>query len=157
MSREEERHYLEILGDELALAVGQAICAFTRIEWLIYEYLKQLSLDDLDLLMADQLFRTRTIVLRRLVERLGKAKDKKDQALAWITSAEQLSEKRNTIVHNPWQIWIDSKRRDFMTEIQRYAKRDKKLDLAQVRDFTERAQEIASGLKESLAALTTEP
>jgi hypothetical protein len=61
------------------------------------------------------------------------------------------------IVHNPWQIWVDFDRRDFMTEIQRYAKRDAKLDLAQVRAFTERAQEIASGLKDSLNALASEP
>jgi len=157
MSREEERHYLEVLGDELSLAVGQAIWAFARIEWLTYEYLKRLSRDELDVLMADQLFRVRAKVMRRLVERLEKANDKKDQALGWISQAEQLSDQRNTIVHNPWQIWIDFDRRDFMTEIQRYAKQHKKLDLAQVRAFTERAQQVASGLKESLAALTGEP
>jgi len=157
MSREKERHYLEVLGDELSLAVGQAIWAFARIEWLTYEYLKHLCRDELDILMADQLFRARTRVMRRLVERLEKAQDKKDQALEWISQAEQLSDQRNTIVHNPWKIWIDFDRRDFMTEIQRYAKQHKKLDLKQVRAFTERAQEVAAGLKESLAALTAEP
>lgn len=157
MSREEERHYLEVLGDELSLAVGQAIWAFTRIEWLTYEYLKRFSRDELDVLMGDQLFRARTKVVRKLILRSEKTQAEKDQAIDWINQAEQLAEQRNTIVHNPWQIWVDFDRRDFMTEIQRYAKRDTKLDLAQVRAFTERAQEIASGLKDSLNALASEP
>lgn len=157
MSQEEEKHYLEVLGDELSLAVGQGIWAFTRIEWLTYEYLRRLSRDELDVLMGDQLFRARTKVVRKLILRSEKAQAVKDQAISWISRAEQLAEQRNTIVHNPWQIWIDFNRRDFMTEIQRYAKRDTKLDLAQVRTFSGRAQEVASGLQDSLNALASEP
>jgi len=157
MSKEEERHYLEVLGDELSLAVGQAVWAFTRIEWLTYEYLKRLSRDELDVLMADQFFRARTKVMRKLILRSEKSQAEKDRAIDWIKQAEQLADQRNIIVHNPWQIWIDFARRDFMTEIQRYAKRDTTLDLAEVRAFTERAQEVASGLKDSLNTLANEP
>ena len=153
MIREEEKHYLEVLGEDLSLAVGQAIWAFARIEWLTYEYLKLLSSDRLDMLMGDQSFRARTKVIRKLILRSENTQAQKDQALDWISQAEKLSEQRNIIVHNPWQIWVDFDRRDFMSEIQRYEKRDKKLDLAQVRTFTERAQEVASGLKDSLNAL----
>lgn len=157
MSREEERHYLEVLGDDLSLAVGHAIWAFTRIEWLTYEYMKRLSRDELDVLMGYQSFRARTKVVRKLVLRSENTQAEKDQAINWIKLAEQLEKQRNTIVHNPWQIWVDFDRRDFMTEIQQYAKRDTKLDLAQVRAFTERAQDVASGLKDSLSALASEP
>lgn len=155
MSLDEERHYLDILGDQLSLALGKAVWSFARIEWLTYEYMKELSSDDLDMLMGDQFFKARTKLIKKLVLRIEGSQAEKDQAISCIARAETLADQRNTIVHNPWQIWIDFNRRDFMTEIQKYTDREKKFDLTKVQDFTENAQKLASDLKDALSALTS--
>jgi hypothetical protein len=154
MSVEQEKHYLEILGDELSLALGKAVWAFARIEWLTYEYMKKLSSDSLDMLMGDQMFKARIKLVKHLVLRIEGLEVEKIRAVACIDRAEKLADQRNTIVHNPWQIWIDFDREDFVTEIQKYTKREKKLDLTAVRSFTESAQQTASDLQDALGTLT---
>lgn len=150
---EGEPHYLETLYQELSLALGDAVWAFARIEWLTYEYVGALSTDRLDELVGDISFRSRTSILRRLVERRDSPEPHKKRALGLIDDAEKLSEKRNIIVHNPWRIWVDLDAREFMTEIQRYSKRDKKLNLKELREFVERATSLEARLKEALSAL----
>lgn len=155
MTINEERHYLDVLGDELALALGKAIWSFANIELLTYQYMKRLSRDELDVLMGDVSFVARTKVMKNLVLRTQAPQQAKDQAIKYIIKAEELAKDRNTIVHNPWSIWIDLDQRNFMTEIQKYTNRDKKFDLSKVRDFTARAQQVASDLTEALNALTS--
>lgn len=155
MSVEQEKHYLEVLGDELSLALGHAVWAFARIEWLTYEYMRKLSSDSLDTLMGDQLFRARIKLIRQLVQRLEGCESEKQAALACIDRAEKLADQRNTIVHNPWQIWIDFERGDFVTEIKKYTNRQKTFDLSAIRAFTESAQQTASDLQDALGVLTT--
>ncbi len=100
----EQPHYLETLHKELALTLGNAVWAFARIEWLTYSCLRSLSRDRLDELVGDLSFRNRTVILRRLVGVKNSSQDKKERAYIAIKTAEDLSDRRNIIVHNPWQI-----------------------------------------------------
>ena len=153
MSADAEPHYLEALYKELALALGDAVWAFARIEWLTYEYIGRLSTDRVDELVGDLNFRPRTSILRRIVERTATNAETKERALTAIKEAEKLADKRNIIVHNPWRIWVDLDAKEFMTEIQKYSNRDKKLDLNELQQFVESAGKIETELKESLNAL----
>ena len=150
----EERHYLEVLGDELALALGQAIWAFARIEWLTYECLRRLSRDELDILVGDLGFSAKIKLVKGLVEKTKASRILKDGIIACLGSADALAKERNIIVHNPWSIWIDLDREEFMTEIQKYSNRDKKINLESVVGFTAKAQEVAASLDAALNALT---
>lgn len=149
----EEPHFLETLHRELALALGNAVWAFARIEWFTYESLGRHSPGRVDELVGDVNFRPRVAILRRMVERKKSAPDKKARALAAIKAAESLSEERNIIVHNPWQIWIDLDAEEFMTEIQKYTKPEKSVDLAKLKAFTEKCGAAEVELKEALNAL----
>ena len=149
----EEPHYLETLYKELALALGDAVWAFARIEWLNYECLRRLSRDRLDELVGDLNFRSLTAILRRVVDARNSSPQKKDRALKAIKAAEDLSEKRNIIVHNPWRIWVDLDSEEFMMQIEKYSRRDKAVDLDELRGFTNLAGEVEAELKQSLYAL----
>jgi len=148
-----ETHYLETLYQELALALGDAVWAFARIEWLTFESIGKLTTDRLDEIVGNINFRSRTSILKKLVERKDSIDSVKKKALKLITEAEKLSEKRNIIVHNPWRIWVDLDARDFMTEIQKYSNKDKKVNLKELRDFIESASKLENQLKEALNAL----
>src|SRR5882762_1784545 len=153
MSSDNEPHHLEILNKDLALALGDAVWAFARIEWLVYECLGWLSVDQIDQLVGDLPFRSRTAILTRIVDRREADSRRKQRVQTAIEKAEKLSEKRNIIVHNPWRIWIDLDAKEFMTEIQRYSNRGKKVDLTELRQFTETAANVELELRESLRAL----
>lgn len=146
-------NYLEELGDELALALGHAIWTFSKIEWLTYKYMRKLSSEPLDVLMGNQPFGSRISLLKQLVERIEGMAEQKKLALQLIESANKLAKDRNTIVHNPWQIWIDLEKSDFRTEIQRYSDPNKAFDLSAIKQFTENAQKTASELEFALNTL----
>lgn len=148
-----ECHYLETLYKELALALGDAVWAFARIEWLTYEYLRRLSKDRLDELVGDLTFSNRTAILCRIVDARNSSPENKERALKAIKAAKDLSEKRNIIVHNPWRIWVDLDSEEFMMQIEKYSKRDKAVDLDELRRFTKLAGEVETELKESLNAI----
>jgi hypothetical protein len=146
-------HYLQTLYKDLAFALGDAVWSFAQIEWLTYEYLRSLSADRLDELVSDATFRTRTSMLRHLIERKDAASAKTKRALAAISAAEALAERRNIIVHNPWRVWVDLDAKDFMTQIQKYSNRGKAVDLTQLREFTQSATRVESELREAIDAL----
>ncbi len=149
----EQPHYLETLYKELALALGDAVWAFARIEWLTYSCLRSLSRDRLDELVGDLNFRSRTAILRRLVDAKNSLKDKKERAYTDIKAAEELSDRRNIIVHNPWQIWVDLDSEQLMTQIEKYSRRENTVNLDRLREFTKQASEVEVELKESVYAL----
>ncbi len=149
----EEPHFLETLHRDLALALGNPVWAFARIEWFTYESLGRRSPGRMDELVGDVNFRPRVAILRRMIERRSSAPDKKARALAAIKIAEALSEERNIIVHNPWQIWIALDAEEFMTEIQKYSKPEKSVDLSKLKAFTEKCREAEVELKGALNAL----
>jgi hypothetical protein len=145
--------YLESLNRDLASALGDAVWAFARIEWLTYECLGWLSVDQIDELVGDLSFRSRTAILARIVDRRDVDDQTKKRARTAIERAEKLSDKRNIIVHNPWRIWIDLDAKEFMTEIQKYSNKSKRIDLTELRQFTETAGKVELELRESLRAL----
>lgn len=149
----EEPHFLETLYRDLALALGNAVWAFARIEWLTYESLRRLSPGRVDELVGDVNFVPRVAILRRMVERKEASPGKKARAIAAINAAAQLSEQRNIIVHNPWQIWIDLDAEKFMTEIQKYTKPEKTVDLLKLKAFIESCGRAEVELKAALNAL----
>lgn len=153
MSTEAKPHYLEMLHRDLALALGDAVWAFAQIEWVTYEYIGKLATDELDQLIGDIQFRGRTSILRRLVERNDASEPLKQRARRAIGDAEALAGERNIIVHNPWLIWVDLDAQDFMTEIQKYSDRGKKVDLGEIHKFVESANRVERELKEALDAL----
>lgn len=148
-----EPHYLEVLYRDLALALGNAVWAFARIEWRTYEYLRRLSRDHLDEVVGDVAFRVRCSILRRLVERTTQAAEIQERALRAIREIEKLADRRNVIVHNPWSIWIDLDAGDFMTKIQKYSNRQNAVDLDQIKRFTAAAEAAERELRAALNAL----
>ena len=148
-----EPHFLETLYKDLALALGDAVWAFARIEWLVSEYLAHLSSDRIDELVGDMNFRPRANVLRRLIERRGSATAKLERALLALQAAGNLADRRNNIVHNPWRIWVDLDAKEFMTEIHKYSDRSKRIDLKALRQFVADADAIEKELREALSAL----
>lgn len=152
MSTDSEPHFLEVLYKDLALALGDAVWAFARIEWVVYEYIRRLSKDRMDELIGEVAFRPRCSILTRLVERRASL-PAKERAIRAIKHAEKLADRRNIIVHNPWQVWIDIDAEKFMTEIQKYSSPGRKLDLSELKRFIEEATRTEKELKESLNAL----
>ena len=144
---------LEVLYRDLALALGDAVWAFARIEWFTYECLERLSHEHLEELVGDLNFRPRTSIIRRIIERRELPATKRDRVLAAINAVDDLSSRRNLIVHNPWRIWIDFEAREFMTEIQKYSQPNKKLDLEELRSFAKACGTAEVELRESLNAL----
>jgi hypothetical protein len=148
-----ESNFLEALYKDLALALGDAVWAFARIEWLTYESLGHLSSDHLDEIVGDLNFRSRTAIIRRIVEQRETSSEKKNRALSAIQSAEDLAGKRNIIVHNPWRIWIDIEAKEFMTKIQKYTQPNRTVDLKEIRSFVEACGKAEVELREALYAL----
>ncbi|WP_321927585.1 hypothetical protein [Paraburkholderia guartelaensis] len=151
-----ERSFLDELHQmrtELAQALGEAIWAFAMIERLTYGYMKKLSSDRLDELMGGQQFRSRIELVERLVKRLKGQEADKTVALRYIDKAKKLADKRNTLAHNPWQIWIDFDESKLKSEVMKVTDETKRLDLAMVREFREEAGEVASTLEYLLGQL----
>ncbi len=157
MQSKEEKPYLELLDDELSLALGRAVRAFSEIEVITYAYMRHLSKDSLHELMNGQSFQARIKLIEKLIQRLDVRGADKETALACIDRAHKLADDRNTIAHNPWQIYIDFDRRDLVAEIKKYTNQNKKLGLSDVRAFTVKAQSIAEDLKDALHALVMQP
>lgn len=148
-----ETHYLETLSAELAQALGEAVWAFSMIEKLTYRYMKALSSEPLHLLMADQSFSARIKLIRHLVDRLTGQDEGKAIAVKCLNRAVELSRTRNMLAHNPWSIWVDLDKSEFVTEIQKITDENNTLDLVQVREFRDNARELASSFEYALDAL----
>lgn len=145
--------FLDDMYKELALALGDAVWGFARIEWLTYQGLGHLSNDKLDELVGDVPFRTRTSMLRRIFQRRDAPEDIKSQALAALKAVEDLAERRNLIVHNPWRIWADLDERKYMTEISKYTRPEKKIDLQELREFVLLCDAAERDLRHAIDAL----
>lgn len=149
----DKTHYLETLTAELAQALGEAVWAFSMIEKLTYRYMKSLSSEPLDMLMADQSFAARIKLIRHLMDRLKGQEETKAIAVMCLNRAVELAKTRNMLAHNPWSIWVDFDTAAFMTEIQKITDENKTLDLAEVRKFRDAARELASSFEYALTQL----
>ena len=145
--------YLEDMRAELSQALGEAMWAFAMVERLTYQYMKKLSSDALDELMGGQSFSARIRLIRKLVDRLKGQEEQKAVVVKCLKKAEQLADTRNTLAHNPWQIWIDFDESKFKSEIKKVTDEEKTLDLKQVRAFRDDAGELASTFEYQLSEL----
>ena len=150
----EKIHHLEELNNELSLALGKAVWAFAMIEKLMFEYMKQLSRDDLPDLIGYQSISKRIEIIKKLINRIEGLDSEKQQALNRIAQIQELSNSRNQIAHWPWLIWIDLEERVFKTEIQDLQNKNKApIDKKKIKEFTEKAGELASDLEIALIPL----
>ena len=146
----------------MALKLGHAIWGFARIEWLSYRYVKSLSESDLNSLVDDFLslteaqgFSSRTKILKKLVKRSGADSALVENAIQLLNKAMKLAEKRNIIVHNPWQIWIDLNKEEFVSEISHpLDSTAERLSEADIDQFAKDAEELERQLETALSALT---
>jgi hypothetical protein len=145
--------YMEDMRAELSQALGEAMWAFAMVERLTYQYMRKLSSDSLDELMGGQSFSARISLIRKLVDRLKGQEQSKAIVMKCLKTAETLASTRNTLAHNPWQIWIDFDESKFKSEIKKVTNEEKTLDLEQVRAFRDAAGELASTFEYQLGDL----
>ena len=161
MTDGEEKNYLDTLSDDLSRKLGRAVWSFARIEWLTYRYVKALSEDDLPALLNDFLsltdsngFTARTKILKILIRRSGADSQTIEAAVKLVNKAATLAERRNIIVHNPWQIGIDLDKKEFVSEIWQHTKPEPRLSEDDIVAFAADAQKVETDLEASLSALT---
>lgn len=150
-----EKHYLEQLNEELSQKLGNAIWAFAKIEWLTYEYIKRLAGSSVLELVANQSFKLRLEVLEKIIKQKKYDEGLSKNAIAVFKEAKSLSEKRNTIIHNPWQVYVDLKEMEFVSEISKYMNPDHSYKAEDIELFTDEAQDIAKRMQEAIIALTS--
>jgi hypothetical protein len=150
----EEPNFLETLNRDLALALGEAVWAFARLEWLTCKWIGYLTAIGVDELVVDLGYDVRAKMLKRVLRRnTDPEKQEQVEAIAkLLNDGKKLAERRNIIVHNPWSVWIDFEAREFRTEIQKYADKENKVNLDELRKFTRECGELESELKEALRA-----
>jgi hypothetical protein len=149
----EKTNYLEEMRAELSQALGEAIWAFSMVERITYRYLKFLSSEPLDELMADQSFGARIKLIKHLVTRLKGQDEEKAATIGRLEQAMNLARTRNMLAHNPWQIWIDFDESTFKSEIRKATDETKAIDLTNVREFRDAARELASAFDYYLGQL----
>jgi len=144
---------LEDLYRDLSLALGDAVWAFARIEWITYNHINSYYSDSVDNLIVEIGFANRAEILKKIIKDKKPISDNRDKAIDAINKAIKLAKERNLIVHNPWKIWIDLDAKEFMTEIEKFAAPGKSINLDGVRAFVNKAEAVELELKEALNAL----
>jgi hypothetical protein len=144
---------LEDLRTELSLALGEAIWAFSMIEGLTYDYLKELHIQMPGKTGVVPGFKSRVDPIMTSLELLEGQDEEKARALRYWSKALKLAHRRNEIAHNPWGIWISFDTQEFRTELWSHKDREEKIDLPAVIRFRNDAREVASNLHHSLITL----
>ncbi|HDR9164788.1 TPA: hypothetical protein QDB28_005223 [Burkholderia vietnamiensis] len=139
--------------DELSMTLGQAIWAFARVERVTYLYMKQLSTDTLDVLMADQSIPTRIRVIKHLINRATGPESIKQQALTCLKRIHALAEKRNLIAHNPWSTYLDLDAGEFVGEIEKVTDASEVISKAELEKFSRDALDLAANFESALSEL----
>ena len=121
---------------------------------MTYEYIKLMANDRLLELVGDQSFASRIGILKKLVARTEAEPQSIEAATNLLSQAQELSGRRNTIVHNPWQIYIDFDKNDFVSEIWKHTNPTNRLSEADIEKFSQDAEELAGKLRSALGALT---
>lgn len=145
--------FLDKLSADLAKLLGQAIWSFAKIEWLTYEYIEILGGDGLLSLVGDQGFDRRVRILRKLIDRAGGPEDRRRAAIEALHKATKLAAERNTIVHNPWQVYLDFEVGELVTRIHKWGKMDRRLSDQEVQSFISKAEATFQALEAALLGL----
>lgn len=151
----EEPHFLDTLHRDLALALGQAIWAFARLEWLTCKWIGHLTRNGVDELVVDLGFEVRAKMLKRwLRQHTDQTKQAEVEAIATLLNqGSKLAERRNVIVHNPWSVWIDFDANDFKMAIEKYGDKENKVNLDELREFTKACGDLEQQLRTALHGL----
>lgn len=139
---------------ELAQKLGEAIWAFALVERATYRYMRKLSSDTLDVLMADQSIPVRIRVIKQLIARSDGPEAMKQLAYKCLKSITELAEERNLFAHNPFHTWIDFDAREFVHEIEKVTDPSKVKSLDDMEAFTEKSLTLAAELEDALSHLT---
>ena len=146
-------NYLDRTNKELAQTLGEAIWAFSKVERATYRFMKKLSTDTLDVLMADQSIPVRIRVMKLLIARANGPEEIKELARQCVKRIDALAEVRNHIAHNPFQTWIDLDTREFIHEIEKVTDESKVISLSQLKQFSTDAEALAEALNNALSQL----
>lgn len=84
MPDSESPGYIDAFSDELSLTLGRAVWAFSAIELVTNDYLRQLSTEPLHELMAGQSFRVRTRLVAQLLARIEGCQQEKAEATRYL-------------------------------------------------------------------------
>lgn len=141
------------LRAELSLALGEAIWAFSMIEGLTYDFVKEFALVLPPKRNGPQPFKFRVDAIVGRIELLEGQDEGKANALRYWDKALTLARRRNEIAHNPWGIWVSFETQEFRTELWSHEDREEKIDLPAVIKFRNDAREVASSLHHSLVTL----
>ncbi|MEM5317254.1 hypothetical protein [Paraburkholderia sp. JHI869] len=150
----DEIPYLQQLHTDLATLLGEAIWAFALVERETYRYMKKLSSDTLDILMADQSIPVRIRVIKHLIERAEGTETMKQCAFKCIKRVHTLAETRNHIAHNPFSTWVDLDAEVFVSEIEKVTDNRQILSLEQLEEFARNAHTLASEMADALSDLS---
>lgn len=145
--------YLDELYQELSGLLGEAVWAFSRIEWLTYEFVGHLTDEGVAQLLDGVSFRSRTSMLKKLVNRGEWDRSVKDEAVAALKVVNKLSEDRNVFVHNPWKVYVDFDKREFEGELRKYTDERKAVRKEELRQFIESCKEAQERLENAFKAL----
>lgn len=139
---------------DLAQKLGEAIWAFALVERATYRYMKKLSSDTLDVLMADQSIPVRIRVIKQLIARADGPESMKQFAYKCVKAISELSEERNLFAHNPFHTWIDFDAREFVHEIEKVTDASQVKSLGEMEAFTQKSLTLAEEFEDALAHLT---
>ncbi|WP_186151550.1 hypothetical protein [Burkholderia gladioli] len=139
---------------DLAQKLGEAIWAFALVERATYRYMKKLSSDTLDILMADQSIPVRIRVIKQLIARADGPESMKQLAYRCIKTVSQLAEERNLFAHNPFHTWIDFDASEFVHEVEKVTDPSQVKSLDEMEAFTQKSLTLAEEFEDALAHLT---
>lgn len=153
MTESSAEDYLEELYKELAAMLGEAVWAFSRIEWRSYEFIGQLSNERLDQLMGRIGFSARISILEQLLDRSEADTELKEEATSALQEALKLAGRRNLLIHNPWRVYVDFDSHEFQGEFQKYTDDQKNLSREELGKFIKDCRASQARLEAAFGAL----
>lgn len=135
--------------DEWHGLIGRAIVACCEIELITYKYLTYLPSENIFEVVADLSFTKRVNLICKLVEDKPLSEELRNNFLHLLNKSKKMSEIRNIIVHNPLQVsFYENENGGIFVrpEIQTIRKKQKILDLNDIRIFAVEVEKLSSDL-----------
>jgi hypothetical protein len=143
---------LHDFGKTLAFELGEAVWMFAKLESITFEYLRVLSDDGLDLKMSNVPTDSRLLMIAELAKRSDFGNDAMKQlSLSALSRMKALAPQRNTIVHNPWDVWFDAEAMGFEADIDRLPERKKTIAREELQRFTKQCVDVYEELANALS------
>ncbi len=149
-----ERNWIETFTEKHYIAIGQAVTAWGELERTVNNYLARYISQAIVYEFTTkkiQSFKIRCDFLKELIAEECKDDEKLKQLGAVINEAKQLSDRRNTIAHNPIAFWLDIESKDVVGRIvHSRTGNDTEVDLEAINKFTDEAEEIKYKLMDAM-------